>query len=293
MASRGHHERRLCRCDRADGGCAGLAVRRLSPERVWELAEEIWTASSGDLLSARPALADPRSSRAGASAQAAFVRRHALERADWRPALVWLILVWGVLGAAPAVGLLLAVTVGAWLGWSVILLVAALAWSRLRFRPSSEADMWRRRAAMQRRTAGRLASLAEEGWLVLHDVTLPGWLDSLEHLVVGPSGVWVVGSWQRRRRQARRTTGTAGAPSATLRGKVEAIADLLEGGVRVPVRGLVCLQRSWARCPRSVQGPRVATPGQLAQVVRSGSPVAPGEVEWAADRLLKVLRPAA
>jgi hypothetical protein len=35
---------------------------------------------------------------------------------------------------------------------------------------------------------------------VLHDVTLPGWLDSLDHLVVGPSGVWVVGSGQGRGR---------------------------------------------------------------------------------------------
>jgi hypothetical protein len=295
MAGRGHDEGRLCRCDRADGGCAGLAVRRLSPERVWELAEELWTASSGELLPARP-LADPRSSRAGASAQAAFVRRRGRDREDWRPALAWLVLVWGVLGAAPAVGLLLGLTVGAWLGWSVGLLVAALAWSRLRFRPSSEAVMWRRRAAMQRRTAGRLTSLAEEGWLVLHDVTLPGWLDSLEHLVVGPTGVWVVGSWQRHRRQARRNPSASGAPAATLRGlggKVEAIVDLLGGGVRVPVRGLLCLQRSWARCPRSVQGVRVATPGQLAQVVRTGSPVAPDQVEWAADRLLALLRPAA
>jgi hypothetical protein len=268
-------------------------VRCLSGERVWELAEEIWTASSADLLPVRPALADPRSSRAGASAQAAYRRRHALERAGWRPALGWLILTWGLIGAVPAAGLLLSVTVGAWLGWSVGLLVAALAWSRLRFRPSSEAVMWRRRAAMQRRTAGVLAALAEGGWLVVHDVTLPGWLDSLEHLVVGPTGVWVVGSWPCRRRQTRHTTGIGGAPAATLRGKVEAIADLLEGGVRVPVRGLVCLQRSWARCPRSVQGVHMAAPRQLARVVRSGSSVAPGEVEWASGRLLRVLRPAA
>lgn len=291
MAGRGHDEGRLCRCDRADGTCVALAVQRLSEERVRELAEEIWTAASGDLLAAGPR-SDPRSSRAGASAQAAYVRRRAQERAGWRPALGWLVLVWGVLGAAPAVGLLLGVTVGAWLGWSVGLLVAALAWSRLRFRPSSEAVMWRRRAAMQRRTAGRLAALAEEGWLVLHDLTLPGWLDSLEHLVVGPTGVWVVGSWERRRRQPRPTIGADGTPAATLRGKVEAIADLLEGGAGVPVRGLVSLQRSWARCPRSVQGVRVATPGRLAQVVRSGSPVAPGEVEWASGRLLEVVRPA-
>ena len=58
----GSHDGRVRLCDRADGTCAGLAVRRLSPARVQDLAEEIWTASSGGLLPARPA-ADPRSSR--------------------------------------------------------------------------------------------------------------------------------------------------------------------------------------------------------------------------------------
>ena len=72
-------------CDRPDGSCAGLAVRRLSSDRVQELAEEIWTASSGELLPARPG-SDPRSSRAGASAQAAYVRRRARNaKAGGRP----------------------------------------------------------------------------------------------------------------------------------------------------------------------------------------------------------------
>jgi hypothetical protein len=62
---------------------AGLLVRRLSQDRVWELAEEIWTASSGDVLPARPLL-DLRSSRAGASAQAAYRQHRERERASWR-----------------------------------------------------------------------------------------------------------------------------------------------------------------------------------------------------------------
>ena len=103
--------------------------------------------------------------------------------------------------AAPAAGLVAGVTVGAWLGWPAALLVAVLAWSRLRFRPSAEVGIWQQQAAMQRRTAGSLAPLADEGYLVLHDVTLPGLLDSLEHLVVGPSGVWVLQSWQRQGRR--------------------------------------------------------------------------------------------
>jgi hypothetical protein len=52
---------------------------------------------------------------------------------------------------------------------------------------------------MQRRTAAVLRPLAEQGHLVLHDITLQGWLDGLDHLVLGPTGVWVVASWRRRR----------------------------------------------------------------------------------------------
>jgi hypothetical protein len=36
---------------------------------------------------------------------------------------------------------------------------------------------------MQRRAAAALLPLAVDGYLVLHDVALPGWLDGLNHLV--------------------------------------------------------------------------------------------------------------
>jgi len=101
MAAKRHGDGRLCLCDRPDGSCARLAVRRLSQDRVQELAEEIWAAASGDLPPARPLPdpPDPRSSRAGVSAQAAYQRRHAQERERWR--LDWVWLTWGLVGAAP------------------------------------------------------------------------------------------------------------------------------------------------------------------------------------------------
>jgi len=84
MAGKRHDDGRVCLCDRPDGTCAGLAVRRLSRDRVRDLAEEIWTASSGYLPPVRD-LPDPRSSRAGASAEIAYRRRREQERATWRP----------------------------------------------------------------------------------------------------------------------------------------------------------------------------------------------------------------
>jgi nuclease-like protein len=196
---------RVCLCDRSDGTGAGIAIRRLSLERVRELAEEIWTASSGDLPPPRPA-PDPRSSRAGASARAAFARCRERERDAWRLGWTW----WTCAVVAATCGgyLLIGLTVGPWLGWPMGLLLGAWTGWRLRFRPSAEARKWQRQAAMQRRAAAVLASLNEEGCLVLHDVVLPGWLGSLDHVVVGRTGVWVLTSWQCRRAAAGSPTGT-------------------------------------------------------------------------------------
>jgi hypothetical protein len=46
MTGKRREHGRACRCDQHDVSCVGLTVRRLSSERVAELAEEIWTAST-------------------------------------------------------------------------------------------------------------------------------------------------------------------------------------------------------------------------------------------------------
>ncbi|HEV2922360.1 MAG TPA: hypothetical protein VG673_24450, partial [Actinomycetota bacterium] len=162
MAGKRHDDGRICLCDRADGTCAGLTVRRLSQDRVRDLAEEIWAGSSGDLLPSRP-LTDPRGSRPGASARAAYQRHRDQERECWRPG--WLVLVSAMFGAASGAALLIGLTVGAWLALPIALLAAVLTWWRLRFRPSASARVWRRQAANQRRTAGVLEPLEQEGYL--------------------------------------------------------------------------------------------------------------------------------
>jgi hypothetical protein len=156
--------------------------------------------------------------------------------------------------------------------------------------------VWRRQTTTQRRTAGLLAPLEDEGYLVLHDVTLPGWLDSLEHLVVGPTGVWVVESWKRRLPTAPRDPDADGEPAETLRRgrcwKTEAIAELLDRDARIPVRRLLCVRSGLASSRRSIRDVHLAAPRQLAYVVRHEPPVAPAEVQRATARLLEVLRPA-
>ncbi len=42
MAGKRRDDGRVCLCDRPDGTCAGLAVQRLSRDRVRDLAETVW-----------------------------------------------------------------------------------------------------------------------------------------------------------------------------------------------------------------------------------------------------------
>jgi hypothetical protein len=296
MSGRRYEGSRGCCCEQTDVTCAGLAVGRLSQARVRELAEEIWTVSTGT-LPARPTR-DPRSSQAGAAAQAAFRRRRQQELDAWRPGWRWRAA--GAAGVAAGGGLLVGIFMGAGLGWRVALLLALLGGWRLRFRASSSATVWRRQAIAQRRTAAGLQPLRQEGYLVLHDVTLPGWSESIDHLVVGPTGIWVIESWRRGRAalldivSRRRTHGATKGAVRALRSEAAAVAHALGGGgASIPIQPVRCIHgRTPPRCRRLVEGVQLATPRRLAEIVRQGSPLRPDDVERATSRALEVLRPA-
>jgi hypothetical protein len=245
MAGRRSQGDRACCGEQADVSCAGLTVRRLSEERVHELAEEIWRASTG-----RPApphsRVDPRRSRPGASAQAAYLRRRQQDRAAWRPG--WRRRTGIAAAATVGCGLLIGLSLDAGLGWRMAVLVALLAGWLLRFRPSARARVWRGQAAMQRRTACALQPLEQENYLVLHDITLPGWPTSIDHLVVGATGIWVIESWRPGRLRIPRTgrsprpasRATAGV-ARRLRWQAAALADTLAGDPSIPARPLLCV----------------------------------------------------
>jgi Nuclease-related domain len=272
---------RACRCDRADGGCAALAVQRLSRTRVQALAEEIWLVSAGTTVPVQPLL-DPRDSRPGASAQATYRRCRHREREQWRERWWWPWRSSVVASATLSAGWLVSLTMDPWLGWRMSVLAGLLAWWRLGFHPSANARLWRRQAQMQRRTAGIRAELDQEGWLVLHDVALPGWSASLDHLVIGPTGAWAIESWRDK-----------GGRRADLSWKAEAVADSL-AGTGIPVRPLLC-RHVGIPLPgrRSVRGIPLVGPRRLPDVVRHGSRVQAIEVQRASTLALRVLRPAA
>jgi hypothetical protein len=135
--------------------------------------------------------------RPGGSAQARWRRVRAAEWAAWTRTLPWRAA--ATLGIGAAGGLL-----GSLLAPRLGLVVAALAamataWG-LRFKPSPDAVAWRRGAAGERRTARLLEPLERHGWAVLHDLAVPGSRANLDHLVIGPGGVFAIDSKQYRGR---------------------------------------------------------------------------------------------
>jgi hypothetical protein len=135
--------------------------------------------------------------RPGGSAHAAWRRLREAEWIAWTRTLPWraaatlgIAVGGGVLGSlvVPRLGLVVGVLAAMAVGWG------------LRFRPSPDAVAWRRGAAGERRTARLLGPLERQGWVVLHDLAVPGSPANLDHLMIGPGGVFVVDSKQYRGR---------------------------------------------------------------------------------------------
>jgi hypothetical protein len=135
--------------------------------------------------------------RPGGSAQAQWRRMRAAEWAAWTRTLPWRVAAILIIGGG---GGLLGSLLGPRLGLVVGGLAAVAAGWALRFRPSPDARAWRRGAAGERRTARLLCQLERHGWAVLHDLALPGSRANLDHLVIGPGGVFVIDSKQYRGR---------------------------------------------------------------------------------------------
>ena len=135
--------------------------------------------------------------RPGGSAHAQWRRLRAAEWAAWTPTLPWRVAATlGIAVAGGVLGRLVVPRLGPVVG---VLAALAVGWG-LRFRPSPDAIAWRRGAAGEQRTARLLGPLEQQGWVVLHDLAVPGSRANLDHLVIGPGGVFVVDSKHYRGR---------------------------------------------------------------------------------------------
>jgi len=130
----------------------------------------------------------------GRSALAAYRRRRATERAAWTRTLAWRAPLVAAAGAAAQV---LTTQAGLPQAGLLGLAVAALVGWRLRFRPSEQARTWQRGAHGERHTARLLDRLTRDGFVVFHDLAVPGKTSAnVDHLVIGPAGVFVVDAKQ-------------------------------------------------------------------------------------------------
>jgi Nuclease-related domain len=129
----------------------------------------------------------------GRSALVAYRYRRATELATWTRSLAWRA---PLVAAAGVVVQVLASEAGLPRAGLLGLAVAALVGWRLRFRPSEQVTAWQRGAQGERHTARLLDRLTRDGFVVFHDFAVPDSSSNIDHLVIGPTGVFVIDSKQ-------------------------------------------------------------------------------------------------
>jgi Nuclease-related domain len=227
--------------------------------------------------------------RPGASAHAAYRRRRAAEWATWTRSLPWRAT--AMLAAGAGVGMLAAQAVPRLAGPAGLLAAVALAWV-LRFRVSPETGAWRRGATGERRTARLLSRLEQRGWVVLHDLAIPGSRANIDHLVIGPGGVVVIDSKLYRGRLRLDSSGLLWHGRHLLTMTLRATrweadqADEVLGVADVDVASIVAVHGAavpWAGV--TVDGVTVAPARRLLDLLRARPAVLAAEqVGWLADR---------
>jgi hypothetical protein len=186
--------------------------------------------------------------RPGASARAEYRRRRAAELTGWTCGLPWRV---ALVAAAALAGQQLATHTGLLDPWLAALVAGIGAAWRLRFRASQPTRAWRDGARGERATARRLHRLERHGYVVLHDLQVPGSHANLDHLAIGPAGVFVIDSKHYRGRLYLAPDGMlwyAGYPLAqqlaTVVWATMRLTEALQLPPEVPVRALMVVHRA-------------------------------------------------
>jgi Nuclease-related domain len=198
-------------------------------------------------------------SDAGASARAEW--RRALSSARRRRSIS--------LGfVVAAVGL---VVLGWWQAdgrWVAVAAIAAVAawWAR----PEPDPDRWRRGADGEAATAALLSRLPPR-WLVLNDLAVPGSRANIDHLVIGPTGVWVVDTKTTRARLRLRRGAVWAGDHAIETGSVAWEAEVVSGRLAVDAAPLIAVHGvGLRRRGKRSGGVRVVPAGGLIRRLRRG-----------------------
>lgn len=244
--------------------------------------------------------AEALTAAAGTSAQAEFDRRQGVRAARIRRT-------WPVAVGITLVVMLMAYLLGqAFLGpqWGAaaaagVALVFMLAYLE---RPQT-LDAWRVGAEGERRTGRHLDGLEELGFVILHDRKVPGYGGNLDHIVIGPTGVWAV--------ETKSLAGKVVIDGDSLRiggRQQDRIIDQVyrqataiqialgthSAGTGLTVTPVICLHRG--ELPffdKTVRGVRLASGRQLVRLLREGEQrLSAHDVERVAGVASRLFRPA-
>jgi len=224
---------------------------------------------------------------AGASAQLEFDRRierqNRVLRERW-PLFVGLgaiVIVAVFFGTFGLVASFLTVSAGlAWAGAMAMVALLLFLGAVLQIPQTTEA--WRKGAVGERRTARALAGLEEAGFVSLHDLRVSGLAGNVDHVAIGPSGVWVIETKALRGkvviegdhlriggRHQDRIVDQVYREAATVQ---VALRDLLDP-LHLTVQPVICLHEAelpWFN--KTVRGVRLASSRQLQRLLRAGEP---------------------
>ena len=143
-------------------------------------------------------------------------------------------------------------------------LAAAVHTSVRRAREHPDTASWAAGAAGEQRVGAALAALEPAGWQILHDRRVPRSSANIDHIAVGPAGVWVIEtkSWQGQLEVGASQLRLNGRPVSAVYDQVwrEAAAVRAAVGGRYTVRAVVCVDRGRVTIGRDAAGRPVRGP---------------------------------
>lgn len=183
--------------------------------------------------------------------------------------------------SAHGIGLLLAV-------------VASVGMARSVWMPRQTTTSWSSGAVGERAVGARLASVSSKGVIAVHDRLIPGSRANIDHIAVGPSGIFVIDAKVVKGRVAVRSTGPiwnrgwakvyVGGRDKTsavdgMARQVEAVRSALRNSgltESVPVRPVVAFvgaEWGWLARPLDVRGVVVCWPKEVARITSRSGPL--------------------
>ena len=271
--------------------------RRADGAEFWGCSRYPACRRTRELVAAETPQLEPivRASVGGTSARAEFDRRAARDREVIRRARPFIL---AFAGAGAILGLVMA-PVGPMpagplgptfrLFWLFVPIAAVGATVTALLLPATTVA-WRTGATGEERTGELLRPLETQGFRVIHDRLIPGRRENIDHVVVGPPGVFTIETknYDGKLRVRHGEVWVAG------RRKTEILAQARRQAAAVmaivsptPVSPLICIHRAdlgWFKV--EVDGVRIVTPQEMIKVLRkTPARLTPDEVARIADQI--------